>query len=107
MNVVNDFLIIDHLPSVTSVSLQGFHFPEETKFHDFSRLRLISIVSNRPFTRDVRACSPRNFLIRILKLAINEFHATKFPFHDFEKFVTFSLTFKVSSISNSQTENFK
>ena len=47
-------------------SNQGFRSPEGTKFHDFSRLRLNSTVSLRPFTGGGgggwRAYSPRKFL---------------------------------------------
>ena len=47
------------VPDVVSLQ-QGCHFPDNMKFPDFSRPRLSSTVSPRPF-RGLGVCSPRKF----------------------------------------------
>ena len=77
-----------HSPKVWCIS-QGCHFPDNMKFPNFSRPRLSSTASPRPF-RGVGGMLPqKTSKIRIFNLAENEFQTTKFP--------DFSLTFGILS----------
>ena len=65
--------------------MQGVQSPEGMKFPDFSRLRLNSHVCPRLLRGSGGMFPLEVFKIRILRLAENEFHITKFP--DFSCFL--------------------
>ena len=58
---------------------QGCHFSDNMKFPDFSRPRLSSNVSLRPFRGSGGMLPQKIFKNRIVNLAENEFQTTKFP----------------------------
>ena len=81
------FQLFPRLTYIMNKLYQGCHFPDNMKFPDFSRPRLSSTVSSRPFRGSGGMLPQKSFKIRMFNLAENEFQATKLP--------DFSLTFGI------------
>ena len=77
-----------------SLHLQGCHFPDNMKFPDFSRQKLSSFMSPRPFRRFLGHALQNNSKLGFSTcIGWNEFKTTKFP--KFSNSLINSLTFLV------------
>ena len=82
---INEWITLSFNHESRQTPYQGVQPPKGMKFPDFSRLRLNSNVVRDCLGRSGSMLPQKIFKIRMLRLAENEFHTTKFP--------DFSLTF--------------